>query len=197
MSLASIVPSRFAETSTPIHPVLAERWSPRAYDPDIPLDEQKLTAALEAARWSASAANSQPWRFIVARRGSAAFDKIVAALMGFNTAWATSAGALIVGLAETVDADGNPRKWAHYDLGQAFAHLSVQAHHDGLHVHQMGGFVGDDLRSSFGFDERFEPVSVAAIGVAGDADTLPEPLRERELAPRTRIPLEELLFVSE
>jgi nitroreductase len=189
--------TRTAQTSTPINDVLAERWSPRSYDASAPLDEQKLTAALEAARWAPSAGNSQPSRFIVARRGSAAFDTIVANLMGFNSVWATSAGALIVGVAEVTDAEGKPRPWAKYDLGQALAHLSVQAHHDGLHVHQMGGFEADGLREAFNIGDRFEPVSVAAIGVLASPEALPEPLRQREVAPRIRKPLEELLLVNE
>lgn len=197
MSLATAFVSHTAETSTPIHEVLAERWSPRSYNASAPLDEQKLTAALEAARWAPSAANSQPSRFIVARRGSAAFDTIVENLMGFNTVWAASASALIVGVAEVTDADGKARPWAKYDLGQALAHLSVQAHHDGLHVHQMGGFVADGLRQAFSIEERFEPVSVAAIGVLASAEELPEALRERELTPRTRLPLTELILVNE
>src|SRR5690349_10969910 len=139
MSLTDTV-TRTADTSFPLLPVLAERWSPRAFDTEAVIDDDKLTAALEAARWSPSANNSQPWRFIVARRGSAAFDTIVANLMGFNQMWAGAAGALVVALAEVVDADGNERRWATYDVGQAVAHLSVQAHHDGLHTHQMGGF---------------------------------------------------------
>ena len=97
MSL-TLASDRLAETSTPIHPVLAERFSPRAYDTSKPIDETKLTAALEAARWSPSAANTQPWRFILARRGTPEFDTIVANLMGFNQFWAVNAGALIVGL---------------------------------------------------------------------------------------------------
>jgi nitroreductase len=186
-----------AQTSTPINGVLAERWSPRSYDASAPLDERKLTAALEAARWAPSAGNSQPSRFVVARRGSAAFDTVVANLTGANSLWATSAGALIVGIAEVTDADGKPRPWAKYDLGQAFAHLSVQAHHDGLHVHQMGGFEAAGLREAFNIDERFEPVSVAAIGVLASPDALPEQLREREVAPRIRKPLDELVLVNE
>jgi nitroreductase len=185
-----------AQTSTPISDVLAERWSPRSYDASVPLDEQKLTAALEAARWAPSAANSQPSRFIVARRGSDVFDTIVDNLMGFNKVWTTSASALIVGIAEMTDVDGKPRPWARYDLGQAMAHLSVQAHHDGLHVHQMGGIDADGLRAAFAIDERFEAVSVAAIGVLASADALPEALRERENAPRTRLPLSELVLLS-
>lgn len=188
--------TRTADTSYPLLPTLAERWSPRAFDTEADIDEAKLTAALEAARWSPSANNSQPWRFIVARRGSSAFDTIIANLMGFNQVWASAAGALVVALAEVVDADGNDRRWATYDVGQAVAHFSVQAHHDGLHTHQMGGFDAAGLRAAFELDERFLPVSVTAVGMLGDVDALPEPLRERELAPRTRNALDDLLVVN-
>lgn len=188
--------TRTADTSYPLLPALAERWSPRAFDTEAVIDEAKLTAALEAARWSPSANNSQPWRFVVARRGSAAFDTIVANLMGFNQVWAGAAGALVVALAEVVDADGNERRWATYDVGQAVAHFSVQAHHDGLHTHQMGGFDAAGLRAAFDLDERFVPVSVTAVGMLGDVEALPQPLRERELAPRTRNALDEILVVN-
>ncbi len=195
MSIAEAA-SRTADTSAPLLPALAERWSPRAFDPEAVVDEGKLTAALEAARWSPSANNSQPWRFVVARRGSEAFAAIVENLMGFNQLWAGAAGALVVAFAETVDAEGVERPWARYDVGQAVAHLSVQAHHDGLHTHQMGGFVADGLRQAFGIEERFVPVSVTALGMLGDAESLPEQLRERELAPRTRRPLEDVVLLS-
>ncbi|MBO1738095.1 nitroreductase family protein [Leifsonia sp. TF02-11] len=188
--------TRTADTSLPLLPVLAERWSPRAFDTEAVIDETKLTAALEAARWSPSANNSQPWRFIVARRGTAAFDTIVANLMGFNQVWAGAAGALVVALAEVVDTEGNERRWATYDVGQAVAHFSVQAHHEGLHTHQMGGFDAEGLRAAFDLDQRFAPVSVTAVGMLGDVDALPAPLRERELAPRTRNALDDLLVVN-
>ncbi|WP_431278561.1 nitroreductase family protein [Leifsonia poae] len=187
---------RAADTTARLLPALAERWSPRAFDATASVDEEKLTAALEAARWSPSASNTQPWRFIVARRGSAAFRAIEENLMGFNKAWAGSASVLIVALAEMVDPDGNERRWAKYDLGQAVAHLSVQAHHDGLHVHQMGGFDVNGLRDAFDIEERLLPVSVTALGTLGDPDALPEALRERELAPRTRNSLDDLLVVN-
>ncbi len=195
MSIADL-PTRTADTSAPLLGVLADRWSPRSYDATAPVDELKLTAALEAARWSPSANNSQPWRFIVARRGTPAFDNVAANLMGFNQAWAGSAGVLIVALAETIDETGKERPWAKYDVGQAVAHLTVQAHHDGLHAHQMGGFEADGLRETFGFDKRFAPISVTALGVLGAPEDLPEALRERELAPRSRTDLDELLLVN-
>ncbi len=195
MSIADLS-TRSAETSAPLLDVLAQRWSPRSYDTTAPVDEVKLVAALEAARWSPSANNSQPWRFIVARRGTTAFDTIAANLMGFNQAWAGSAAVLIVALAEVVDENGAERPWAKYDVGQAVAHLTVQAHHDGLHAHQMGGFVADGLRAAFDIDERFAPISVTALGVLGEPEALPEALREREVAPRRRVDLDDILLVN-
>lgn len=188
-------PSRTALTSTPIHSTLAERWSPRSFEATEPLDEQRLTAALEAARWAPSANNSQPARFIVARRGTPEFASVMQNLMGFNQAWADRAGALVVAVAETVGYDGSPRRWAEYDLGQAMAHFTIQAHHDGLHVHQMGGIDAAGLASAFGLAAHLVPLTVAAVGTLAAPDALPdETLRARELSPRTRLPLSTLLL---
>ena len=197
MTLVTDLTSRKADTTAPlIHP-LVERWSPRAYDPTAVVPTDVLRTILEAARWAPSANNTQPWRFIVARRGSDAFTTVHDALMGFNQAWADSAAVLIVNIAETADAEGKPRPWARYDLGQAVAHLTVQAQHEGLHTHQMGGFDGARIAQAFGLGEHLEVVSITAIGVLGDVNDLPEALRERESAPRLRKPLSELVLVGE
>ncbi|MGW4929323.1 nitroreductase family protein [Agromyces sp. NPDC004153] len=197
MALVTDLTSRKADTTAPlIHP-LVERWSPRAYDPTAEVSTDVLRTILEAARWAPSANNTQPWRFIVARRGSDAFTTVHDALMGFNQAWADSAAVLIVNIAETADAEGKPRPWARYDLGQAVAHLTVQAQHEGLHTHQMGGFDGARIGQAFGLADHLEVVSITAIGVLGDVDALPEPLREREVAPRMRKPLDELVVAGE
>lgn len=187
---------RTAETSVPVLDVLSARWSPRAFDAETPIDEDKLAAALEAARWSPSASNTQPWRFIVARRGTELHAKIDAALMGFNREWAGSAAVLIAAFAEQTDAEGNPLRWAQYDLGQAVAHLSIQAHSDGLFVHQMGGVERDQLAALDGVEERFAPISVIALGDLGDASAMSEKLQQREAAPRTRRPLAETIIAS-
>ncbi|MDN3311296.1 nitroreductase family protein [Microbacterium oryzae] len=177
---------RTAATDHPVLDVLAERWSPRAYDAVAPIDEQKLASALEAARWTPSANNTQPWRFIVARRGTAEHAAIAESLAGFNALWAPSAAVLIVAVAETATEDGALYTHAGYDLGQAVAHLSVQAHHDGLVVHQMSGFDPAAVRERFELPERFVPTTVIALGELGDIDALPDALRARELAPRVR-----------
>src|SRR3954468_21266775 len=92
---------RRAETSAPIHPLLAERWSSRAFDPDYELSDDQLTSLLEAARWTPSSANSQPWRFVVGRRRGTTFDLLFRALNPGNQAWAGNASALIAVLAAT------------------------------------------------------------------------------------------------
>ncbi|MFC7432111.1 MULTISPECIES: nitroreductase family protein [unclassified Agrococcus] len=183
---------RTAPTDHEILDVLQSRWSPRAYEP-VPVDESLLSKALEAARWSPSAYNAQPWRFVVARRGSDAFDRIVDALAEFNQQWAPNASVLILAIAETANEEGRANPTAVYDLGQAVAHLTIQAHADGLVVHQMSGFDAAAASEAFSLDERLAPITVVALGTLGDADTLGEMLREREHAPRARKPLSEIL----
>ncbi|MBM7832611.1 nitroreductase [Agromyces cerinus] len=197
MTLVTELTSRKADTTAPLIDPLVDRWSPRAFDPNAVVDAETLRTVLEAARWAPSANNSQPWRFIVARRGTPAFTTAHDAMQGFNQVWADSAAALVLNIAETADAEGKPRPWARYDLGQAVAHLTVQAQHEGLHTHQMGGFDAAALHAAFDLADNLEVVSITTIGVLGDVDALPEGLRERESAPRLRKPLSELVLVGE
>ncbi|MBK0422139.1 nitroreductase family protein [Leucobacter sp. CSA2] len=188
---------RTAQTSVPVIDALSARWSPRAFDTEHAFPEGALRGLLEAARWAPSAANTQPWRFIVTRRGSDSFARVMDTLMGFNREWAGDAAALIVNVAEMIDDEGKPRPWAEYDLGQAVSHLSVQATAEGFHVHQMGGFDRDAIAREFDLDERFRPVSITAIGMVGTPEQLPEVLRERELAPRVRKDLDDIIIVND
>ncbi|MBT2483777.1 MULTISPECIES: nitroreductase family protein [unclassified Microbacterium] len=194
--MSTPVIDRTAPTEHPVLDVLAGRWSPRAYDAQNPIDEAKLATALEAARWAPSAYNMQPWRFIVARRGSALHAQVVDALVGFNQAWADKAAVLVVAIAETAREDGAPITHAVYDLGQAVAHFSVQAHHDGLVVHQMSGFDPEAIREFADLEPRFVPTTVVAVGEFGDVETLPEMLQEREVAPRVRRRIDETVILS-
>lgn len=189
--------TRKSDTSVPIVDLLDERWSPRSYDPSATISDEVLTALLEAARWAPSASNLQPRRFIVGRRGTPTYDTILANLMGFNTVWAGNAAALVVAIAETSTEEGEARRWAEYDLGAAMSALSVQAHAEGLHTHQMGGIEVAGLSAAFGLPERLLPVTVAAIGVVDSPDKLPEKLAERETLPRTRLPLDELVLARD
>src|SRR5438046_4098242 len=181
-----------ASTTVPVHPLLAERWSPRGFDQAHEIGDEALAALLEAARRAPSAQNSQPWRFLVTRRGEPAHDRLFAALAPGNQAWAGAASALILVAARTTGDDGRPQPWALYDTGQAVAALVTQAQADGLSVHQMGGFDTGAVRAELGLGADLTPVVVLAVGRHDCEAGLPEPLAAREAAPRTRHPLGDL-----
>ncbi|MDO5052135.1 MAG: nitroreductase family protein, partial [Pseudoclavibacter sp.] len=178
-------------TDRPIHELLADRWSPRGFDPSAELPDEDLRAIFEAVRWTPSANNTQPWKFIVARRGTDGFDRIVDGLMGFNQDWAPAASALVILLTER-ERDGKPLRWAEYDLGQAAAHLTFQAEALGYRVHQLGGIRADALRTSFEVPESLEIVSGLVLGRHASGEEVPEGIRARDAAQRERKPYDEL-----
>lgn len=179
-------------TWTQQHPLLAGRRSTRAFDPAHELSPDQVTALLEAARWAPSASNSQPWRFAVALRGTPAHAAVLATLAPGNAVWARTASALVVAAAATVGSEGDDRPWAVYDTGQAVAHLSLQAEHEGLSVHQLGGFDRDALSAVLASPGTVVPVVVLVVGRHDAAVRLEEPFAAREAAVRTRLPLEGL-----
>lgn len=183
-----------ADNAAPLHPLLAERWSPRSFDPEHRLDDADLHPLLEAARWAPSANNSQPWRFLVTRRGTDDFTRLHAALSTGNRAWAGAASALLLVAAHTVDEAGRPRPYALYDTGQAVAHLTVQAQAHGLATHQMGGFDAAAVQAAFALEAALTPVVVVALGRVDAPDRLPAPLADRERSPRARHALDDLLL---
>ncbi|WP_328447607.1 nitroreductase family protein [Amycolatopsis sp. NBC_00438] len=185
-----------AVTSIPIAPLMAERWSPRAYDASAVVTPDQVRALLEAARWAPSFGNTQPARYLVGVRGTSAFDAILATLNSGNQAWARRAGLLLIGVMVTSNAKGDV-PYAEYGLGLASENLVLQAVELGLIAHQMAGFSPADVRSSFGLPDNAEPRVAIAVGSPGDPSVLEEDWRiEKEKADRARIPLEEFAFTG-
>ena len=187
-----------AETSQQLHPLLQERWSPRAFDEAYSIPEADLTAILEAGRWSPSSNNFQPWRFIVGKRGGENFQAITESLKGFNKEWAPRASVYLVLNAVMTDGSGNPRPVSLYDLGIASAFMTLEANHRGLAVHQVGGFEAETLRSKFNLGEEIKPISILVIGKQADAESLnQEELIGREKSSRSRKDFSELVISSD
>jgi nitroreductase len=185
-----------ADMVVPVHPLLSERWSPRGFDRDHRVGDDDVAALLEAARWAPSAGNSQPWRFLVTRRGEDAHGQLFTALNPGNQEWAGAAGALILVAARTTGDDGSARPWALYDTGQAVASLVTQAQAHGLAAHQIGGFDSAAVSDGIGLDDGLTPVVVIAIGRTDPNAELPGHLAAREMAPRSRRPVSDLLLAS-
>jgi nitroreductase len=179
-----------------VHPLISERWSPRALDPAAKVTDAQLESLFEAARWAASSGNTQPGRWLVGRRGDQAFTQIFDALRPGNQAWAGAASALLVGCVVTEDETGRAMPMPDYILGLSAQNLVLQAVSEGLVAHQMGGFSREAIAGSFGLPPTARAVVAIAIGVLGSPELLPEDLAAREVAPRIRKPLSELVFTE-
>lgn len=162
----------------------------------MPLDV--LRSLFEAARWAPSSNNEQPWAYLVAVKEDAEnFAKMVSVLVEFNAAWANRAPVLVLSVAHVkTQRDGKPNRVALHDVGSASAQLTFEANARGLQVHQMAGFDSDKARQTFAIPADWEPVAAMAIGYPGDPGSLPDKLRERELAPRTRKALSEFVMTG-
>jgi len=187
-----------AHPAHPIHELLATRWSPYAFaERAVPDDD--LRSLFEAARWSASSYNEQPWRYIVATKADAAnFERLLSCLVEPNQAWAKAAPVLALGCTSlNFVLNGKPNAAAVHDLGLASSSLTVEATARGLFVHQMIGILPDRAREVYRIPDGVQPLTALAIGYAADPAALPEKYRERDLASRARKQLAEFVFGSE
>lgn len=183
-----------ARTEFEIHSLLARRWSPRSFN-EKPIKREVVARLFEAARWAPSASNEQPWSFIIGFHGDETFTKIFNALVEFNQLWAGNSSLLIVALARKIsEKTGKLNPWYCYDVGQAVAHLTFQAMHEGLYVHQMGGFESPVLVKELEIPHEYEPLTVIAIGYQGDYTTLHPNLQALEISERTRKPQSAFVF---
>ena len=184
-----------APVEFPVHELIQNRWSPRAFS-DKPVPQEVLRSLFEAARWAPSSNNEQPWAYIVATKDDAEnFEKSLGALVEFNANWAKKAPVLVIAVAQLAFAKNNaPNRNAQYDVGAASLQLSIEATARGLVVHQMAGFDPETAREAYDIPQGWEPIAAMAIGYPGDASSLPEPLQSREKAPRSRKRIHEFVM---
>lgn len=184
-----------ADTQYPINDLLQQRWSPLAFSERM-VEPEKLCSVLEAARWAASSYNEQPWSFIIATKDNQdQFERLLSILAQGNQEWARNAPVLMISVAKLhFESNGVENRHAFHDVGAAAAELAIQATANGLLIHQMAGFDVPLAREVYSIPEGYEPVAAIALGYLGDAQTLSERLQQRELAPRTRKPLENFVF---
>lgn len=180
-----------------IDPLFARRWSPRSFTAE-PLPDAVLQSAFEAARWAPSANNAQPWRFVVARPGEAAWAEFLGLLFERNALWARQASALVLVLSalkverrgEIVDNVSHS-----FDTGAAWANFAHQALLLGWHTHAIGGFDRAAARHVLGVPDDFAVEAVIAVGRKGGLETLAAEFHANE-APNARRPLGATVFTG-
>jgi nitroreductase len=184
-----------AATDHPIHALIAARWSPYAFA-ERPVSRSDLCSLFEAARWAASSYNEQPWAFIVAtQENRVEFERLLSCLVEGNQVWAKYAPVLALGVVSLRFArNGKENRAALHDLGLASGTLTVEATARGLSVHQMIGILPGKAKEVYAIPEGWEAWTGIAVGYRGDPASLADNLRERDLAPRQRKPLDRFVF---
>ena len=186
-----------AVTDHPVHELIPRRWSPYALAARR-ISESDLRSLFEAARWAPSSYNEQPWSYIVATKDDPEqFGRLLSCLVEGNQAWAKEAPVLALGVVSLKFArNGRDNRAAVHDLGLAAGNLVFEATARGLVVHQMIGILPDTARDVFGIPPGHEAWTALAIGYPGDSSLLPDPLRQRDSAPRQRKKLSEFIFTG-
>lgn len=170
-----------------------DRWSPRAFRND-PIPDQQLQSLFEAARWSPSCYNQQPWLFVYAT-GREDKERFVSALMERNQLWAQHAPILIFCFTRKVFTQtGKVNRHAPFDAGAAWMALALQARKLGLYAHAMAGFSQQKAFEITGVSpEEYEAMAAIAVGRRGFVSKLPNDLAAMEF-PNMRKPLAEVAY---
>jgi nitroreductase len=169
----------FRKPDQNINEIFVNRWSPRAMSGDE-IDEKTLFTLLEAARWSPSSNNNQPWRFIYARKNTKNWDTFFSLLAEGNQVWAKNAAVLIVVISKTTFDSGKPSRTHSYDAGAAWMGFALQGSQAGLIVHGMQGFDYDKAKAVLNITDEYQVEAMIAVGKAGKKEDLPDFLQERE-----------------
>lgn len=183
-----------ANTKFEVIDIIKNRWSARSFS-DKSISEETMQTLLEAASWSFSANNEQPWRYAVAYKGTPLFEKFFDLLMGGNQPWCKNAAALVLSLGKkTYTSNGQINSAMMHDVGSANMLLTLQANAMGIYTHVLGGYDAKKTVEVFNLDEDLVPVYMIALGYLDEPNKLEEPFKTREITPRSRKGLDEIML---
>ncbi len=157
------------------------------------IPDEVLKRILTAATFAPSCFNKQPWRFLVLKEADA-LERGRSHLKDGNY-WARKAPVLIAVITNTdLDCKVQNREYADFDTGQAVMSLGIQAWHEGLVAHPMAGFDDEGIAKEFGVGDGYRVITVVAVAYRDSDEGLNDKHRELEHSPRSRKPLEEVVF---
>jgi len=177
------------KTEYPIHPLIAERWSPRSMTGES-LSDKELFSLFEAARWAPSSFNSQPWRFLYGKRETTDFSRLEELLVPFNKEWCKNAAVLGLTTARiNFEKTGKPSPSHALDTGAAWENMCLQGTHLGLVVHGMSGFDYEKARQVLRIPATHEILAMFAIGKRAPKENLSPELQKKEAPSTERKPV--------
>lgn len=180
----------------PILPLLLNRCSPRAMSGE-PITNEEILSLFEAARWAPSSFNSQPWRFLFAKRDTPQWPLFFNLLVDFNKEWCQKAALLgLIASATCYEKNQKPSPSHALDTGAAWENLNLEGAHRKLVVHGMSGFDYAKARTILKIPQDFEVLAMFAVGRSGNINDLSPALRAKEV-PSNRKKVEEFAFEGE
>ena len=188
--------SEFRKISYPIHPLILNRWSPRAMTGET-VEDHELMSLFEAARWAPSSYNNQPWKFLYAKKNSVHWPKFFNLLIDFNKIWVKNAAVLILIISQKkFSYNGKPSRTHNFDAGAAWQNMALQGASIGLVVHAMEGFDYKKAKDELKISDDYDIEAMVAIGRIADKNILPPDLQEREF-PSSRKEIEMIIKEGE
>jgi nitroreductase len=178
------------DTSTGLDQLFIQRWSPRAFQ-KTKIDDSTMHRIMDAARWSPSCFNAQPWRFYTSTDHT--FDDFLNLLVEGNQGWAKDTAVIGFVVAEkNFEHNGKTNDYSAFDSGAAWMSMTLQARMEGLYTHGMGGIKAAQAAEYLGIDTDNADVLMGfTIGKLADLSQLDEEQRENE-TPNSRKDLSEI-----
>ena len=184
------------ETEFEINPIFVNRWSPRAMSGEE-IEDRELMSLFEAAKWAPSSFNSQPWRFIYAKRNTQEWNKFFNLLGDFNKTWTKNAAVLVVVISKKTFEHNNKLSITHsFDVGAAWENLALQGSLNDLVVHGMEGFDYENARKELNIPDDYDVEMMFAVGKKGKKEDLPENMQKME-NPGNRKKIYEIVYRGE
>lgn len=186
--------NKIAKTAYEIYPLLDQRYSPRTFKDKI-IPAKELHQLFEAVRWAASSNNLQPWRFILTKKGTEAYNNVFECLSEFNQKWVKNSPILVLCGYKKSMANDKENFHALYDLGLSLGNMSIQAQSMDIGLHHMAGLDWKKAHEVFKVPEEFHIATALALGYyGGDIKNLPKYLQKQEFVERTRKPQSKFVF---
>lgn len=149
---------------------IRERRSVRRYRPD-PIPAEHLAQIIEAGRLAPSAANRQPWRFVLVSESE---QKAALAQACRGQEWMAQAAYILVG----VGLPDVSAKWYAVDVAIAMQNMVLAAWSLGYGTCWIGAFDPDQVKQVCGIPDGAEVVACTPIGVP---DVSPEPRPRKQV----------------
>lgn len=180
------------ETFSQVESLIQKRWSQRAMSGE-PLSDKELMTLFEAARQAPSSFNSQPWRFIYAKKNSSYWESFFDLLVEFNKQWACNASALVIIISRKNFEHNEKYSPTHsFDTGAAWENLALQGYAMELVVHGIAGFNYEKAKSLLSIPDFYQIEAMCAIGKKGKIEQLPDAIQKQEHR-REKKPLKDLV----